>query len=58
MWICNTIRVLTVKKDICRNIWYIHCKNSFGINSIIYLYRENYHSVRNKGDLDRGKIQF
>ena len=58
LWFCNTSRVLNVKRDRCRNIWYIcmHCKNSFGINSndLSLVYKKDHHSVRNKGDLDSG----
>ena len=33
---------------------FIHCKNTFGINQIIYLYKEGPNTVRYKGDLESG----
>ena len=42
-------------KQIFISLWgLIHCKNSFGINSIIYLYKEDHYTVQNKSDLDSG----
>ena len=43
-------------KQIFISLWgLIHRKNSFGINSIIYLYKEGHYTVQNKSDLDSGR---